>query len=213
MFASLRLVRAPLTNIRATPLCNNLKVSRIPVRNVAFRAVPKSQQTKSTPFSSFGGNNKSKSKYALMLLGIPAAFVGVAMCETSPQATIPARTQVYTVKEPEIIIAEPPSQVIFQDRLGRLSLGFVLGFTGGYAAKQIGKVVLMAVGTFFMIVQYLAYRGYVTVNWTNVANKATPITDPVVRQRTVKTIIAILTHNLLLKTGFISGLLTGFKLG
>jgi len=88
-----------------------------------------------------------------------------------------------------------------------------MGFLSGYAAKKIGKFVLVAAGTFFMIIQYLSFRGYVSVNWAAVGNRASPITDPVARSRFIHTFIAILTHNLLMKSGFVTGLAIGFKLG
>eukprot|EP00026_Physarum_polycephalum_P016617 Phypoly_transcript_17565.p1 GENE.Phypoly_transcript_17565~~Phypoly_transcript_17565.p1 ORF type:complete len:205 (+),score=17.47 Phypoly_transcript_17565:162-776(+) len=183
-----------------------------------MRTRPSTTKFRFSTLHSTKGNNSWRNSGAVpLLLAIPAAAVGAAMCERKPvvvESPLVVEPQVVTpIPSGDIVITETPSQIQVQDRLGRISFGFLTGFVAGYAAKKIGKFVLIAVGTFFLLVQYLSYRGYMSVNWANVVDRASPITDPTARRRFIHTIITILTHNLLMKTGFVTGMGLGFKLG
>ena len=48
---------------------------------------------------------------------------------------------------------------------GQLGLGGVMGYSTGYAAKEIGKKVLFWGGTVVIGLQMLAYNGMVTLHW------------------------------------------------
>jgi uncharacterized membrane protein (Fun14 family) len=50
--------------------------------------------------------------------------------------------------------------------LPQVGFGSVLGFASGYAIKKLGKIALMGVGAAFLLVQGLAYAGWVEVNWS-----------------------------------------------
>ena len=43
-----------------------------------------------------------------------------------------------------------------------------MGFVIGYAAKKIVKLLVILLGIFFVSLQYLAYQGYLTINYAKV---------------------------------------------
>jgi uncharacterized membrane protein (Fun14 family) len=48
---------------------------------------------------------------------------------------------------------------------GHISVGALLGYSAGYAVKQTLNVVAYLVGVTFVAIQYLSFKGYLTVNW------------------------------------------------
>mmetsp|Transcript_57527 Transcript_57527/g.93161 ORF Transcript_57527/g.93161 Transcript_57527/m.93161 type:complete len:220 (+) Transcript_57527:77-736(+) len=48
---------------------------------------------------------------------------------------------------------------------GQLSLGSTLGFCAGVALRFAGRIAAVGVGTTFCVIQGLAYRGYLQVDW------------------------------------------------
>merc|ERR1740129_1638622 len=48
---------------------------------------------------------------------------------------------------------------------GQLTLGSTLGFCAGIALRYAGRVAAVGVGTTFCVIQGLAYRGYIKVDW------------------------------------------------
>lgn len=47
----------------------------------------------------------------------------------------------------------------------QLGFGGGIGFVIGFAIKKLVKLILVAVGLFFLGLQLLAYQGYITINW------------------------------------------------
>ena len=52
--------------------------------------------------------------------------------------------------------------------LGTLGVGGLLGASAGYAAKKLSRVALLAVGLGFLLVQLLAWQGWIEVHWEQV---------------------------------------------
>ncbi len=95
------------------------------------------------------------------------------------------------------------------------SIGFggVAGLVVGYAAKKVTKFVALVLGLVFILVQVLAYKGFISVHWDAVQSSAEQVwTDP---QGTTLADHAwqILSANLPFGSGFVGGFLLGFKLG
>lgn len=55
---------------------------------------------------------------------------------------------------------------IFGSAVSQLGFGAVVGFVVGYTAKKIIKLMLIFLGIFFVAMQYLAYQGFLTINYT-----------------------------------------------
>ena len=95
------------------------------------------------------------------------------------------------------------------------SLGFggVAGLVVGYTAKKVTKLVAIALGAAFILVQVLAYKGLITVNWEAVQTSAEQVwTDPQ-GMTLADRLWQILSANLPFGGGFVAGFALGFKLG
>jgi FUN14 domain-containing protein 1 len=56
-------------------------------------------------------------------------------------------------------------------------MGSVMGYCSGYASKQFGKAVAFYVGCGFVIIQGLAYKGYIDVKWNSIKHDAIVLAD------------------------------------
>ena len=97
--------------------------------------------------------------------------------------------------------------------ISQLGVGGVAGFAVGYALKKVGKLLAVAVGLLFVVVQLLAYQGFLTVNWGEVEARV----DPLLRTDSLggawESLLAILTHNLVFAGAFVPGLVWGLRRG
>ncbi|KAG2500305.1 hypothetical protein HYH03_001882 [Edaphochlamys debaryana] len=59
------------------------------------------------------------------------------------------------------------------------NLGFsgCVGAAAGYALKKVGQFVAVCVGLLFLLVQGLAYTGFITVNWSHVHSTVSQVLD------------------------------------
>jgi uncharacterized membrane protein (Fun14 family) len=97
--------------------------------------------------------------------------------------------------------------------ISQIGVGGIAGFAVGYALKKVGKLLAVAVGLLFVVVQLLAYQGFLTVNWGEVEARV----DPLLRTDSLgsawESLVAILTHNLVFAGAFVPGLLVGLRRG
>eukprot|EP00746_Dinoflagellata_sp_MGD_P145298 gnl/MRDRNA2_/MRDRNA2_77927_c0_seq1.p1 gnl/MRDRNA2_/MRDRNA2_77927_c0~~gnl/MRDRNA2_/MRDRNA2_77927_c0_seq1.p1 ORF type:complete len:230 (+),score=36.33 gnl/MRDRNA2_/MRDRNA2_77927_c0_seq1:71-691(+) len=101
---------------------------------------------------------------------------------------------------------------------GQLTFGSTLGFCAGMALRVVGKVACVGVGSAFCLIQGLAYKGYIQVNWRQVERDYVEVLD---RDRDgqvtmhdfellMHDLTGVLTFNLPAGTGFAAGLAYGF---
>jgi len=102
---------------------------------------------------------------------------------------------------------------LFGPQLAALGFGGVAGAVVGYTAKKVTKLVALALGVAFILVQVLAYNELITVNWVAVQHTAEGVwVDPsgvTLADRGWR----ILSANLPFGGGFVAGFVLGFKLG
>lgn len=95
----------------------------------------------------------------------------------------------------------------------QLSLGLIAGFVAGYAFKKLGKMAALALGLLFIVLQVLAFQGFITINWGEVQAKV----DPVLRAESLNVawsgLLRILTYNLTFAGGFVPAFLLGMRRG
>lgn len=100
-----------------------------------------------------------------------------------------------------------------QPYIGQLTFGGIAGFATGYALKKIGKIVAIAFGLIFIVVQVLAQMGYVSVDWTRVQRDV----EPLLKEQQVRSawdqLVAVLTRNLPFGGAFVAGLVIGLRRG
>lgn len=105
------------------------------------------------------------------------------------------------------------SQLLGTPTVTALGFGGAAGLVVGYTAKKITKLLALALGLTFILVQALAYEGLITVNWGVVQNTAENVwTDPH-GMTLADRAWAVLTANLPFGGGFVAGFALGFKLG
>ena len=95
------------------------------------------------------------------------------------------------------------------------SLGFggVAGLVVGYTAKKVTKLVALALGLVFIVVQLLAYEGLLTVNWDAVQSTAENVWTGAQGATLANRAWEMLTANLPFGGAFAAGFALGLKLG
>ncbi|EGC30739.1 hypothetical protein DICPUDRAFT_92918 [Dictyostelium purpureum] len=161
-------------------------------------------------------NNNNRFKVPF-IVGSSSAFLSiiggvsssVVSCETVTEVT---KNVVIPEEEyQEINKVKRKNQV--QAVAGLTSLGGTLGYCAGLATKKIGTFVLFIVGSIFIAIQILSYKGYLNVNWDKVNTQHSPKFTKEKRQKFYRTFYKLLTHNLPFKVGFGGGFVLGFKHG
>ena len=95
----------------------------------------------------------------------------------------------------------------------QLGFGALAGACAGYAAKKIAKVTAVLIGIVFILLQFLAYKHFVAINWDAVGHAARGITDSGAPNSLWAGFWRILTHNLPFGGAFAVGFWVGFKKG
>jgi len=96
--------------------------------------------------------------------------------------------------------------------VGGLGFGGVVGLAVGYAAKKIGKLVLLALGAVVILLQVLVYADLIDIDWSavrGVAQNTWETSNGTLADRAWE----IVSHNLPFGGGFVAGFALGFKMG
>jgi len=109
-------------------------------------------------------------------------------------------------------VQNPDLQTVFPF-VEQLGFGAVAGFAAGFALKKVGKLVAIAVGLLFVIVQVLAYYGYISINWGTVQSSVDPMFTPSALGAAWKTVLSVLTYNLAFAAAFVPSFVLGLKRG
>ncbi|HXQ20832.1 MAG TPA: FUN14 domain-containing protein [Candidatus Acidoferrales bacterium] len=96
---------------------------------------------------------------------------------------------------------------------GSLGFGGVAGAVVGYTAKKVTKLVALALGLTFILVQVLVYKGFITVDWGAVQSSAETVWKDPHGVTLADQAWQILSANLPFGGGFVTGFAIGFKLG
>ena len=97
--------------------------------------------------------------------------------------------------------------------LAGLGFGGMAGAVVGYAAKKLTKMLAILLGALFVVIQLLAYNGFIEVDWVAVQNTAEQAVDSEESRSAAEQAWQILTANLPWGGGFVAGFAIGFKLG
>lgn len=101
----------------------------------------------------------------------------------------------------------------FLPYIQQLGFGGIAGFLVGYALKKVGKVVAIVLGILFVILQVLAYYGFVSINWIEVQKSVDPLLETNTLQAIWQGVLNILTYNFVAAAAFIPGLILGLRRG
>lgn len=95
----------------------------------------------------------------------------------------------------------------------QIAFGAVAGFVAGYALKKVGKFVALALGLLFIVVQLLAWSGFLSINWVVVQDSVDPLLRADSLERFWQGLLAILTHNIPFAAAFVPAFIIGIKRG
>jgi uncharacterized membrane protein (Fun14 family) len=101
----------------------------------------------------------------------------------------------------------------FLPYIQQLGFGGIAGFMSGYALKKVGKVLAFAIGIIFIILQVLAYYGFVSVNWIQVQKSVDPLLETNSLKAFWQGLLNVLTYNFVAAVAFVPGLILGLRRG
>lgn len=90
----------------------------------------------------------------------------------------------------------------------QVSIGGVLGFATGYSIRKIGKAVMFVVGTEVAILQYMAYRQWLVMDWRKLARDISPNFSKSAWDK----VLDILLYKMPFNVAFTGGLFAGLRL-
>jgi len=99
------------------------------------------------------------------------------------------------------------SRGILESLPEQVSLGLVLGVATGYSAKRIGKALLFVIGAELIVLQYLAVKGWLEINWTKISHDLTPT----INRNMFAKFLDVVTYRLPFTSSFTAGIYTGLK--
>ena len=79
--------------------------------------------------------------------------------------------------------------------------------------KKVGKIALVIFGILFVVVQLLAFSGYIEVNWGRIEEQIDPLVQPEALNGFWQRLVSILTYNITFAAAFIPSMILGFKRG
>ena len=95
----------------------------------------------------------------------------------------------------------------------QIAFGAVAGFVAGYAVKKVGKFVALALGLLFIVIQLLAWVGFLNVNWVIIQYQVDPILRADSLERTWQWLLGLLTYNIPFAAAFVPGFILGLRRG
>lgn len=95
----------------------------------------------------------------------------------------------------------------------QIAFGVVAGFVAGYALKKVGKFVALALGLIFIVIQLLAWSGFVNVNWLRVQESVDPLLQADSLERTWRGLLSLLTYNIPFAAAFVPAFIIGIRRG
>ncbi len=97
--------------------------------------------------------------------------------------------------------------------LAGLGFGGLAGAVVGYTTKKMTKMLALLLGALFVVIQLLAYYGWIQVDWVAVQSTAEQAVQSEEGRGAAEQAWTILTANLPWGGGFVAGFALGFKLG
>ncbi|TPX56972.1 hypothetical protein PhCBS80983_g04177 [Powellomyces hirtus] len=167
--------------------------------------------------------------YVILSTLAGSSAVASAAVWMAPEKTAPrSPPDILLNSEPLIDVAAletlpPPPEGWFRAHLRPelMTMGGALGAFTGFFTKKVGKMVAFIIGGGFVLLQFLAHAGFITISWSNVqksfnrklntdANGQVPPSTVVV---IFKRLLRWLTADIPFTGGFIAGFWIGFRFG
>jgi len=94
--------------------------------------------------------------------------------------------------------------------VGEVGIGGVGGFVVGYTLKKLAKIVVFFLGLGFILLEYLAYKGIITINFAALQEWASRLTVPMGE---LSGFLTQFIAHLPFGASFLLGFYVGFKKG
>ena len=98
----------------------------------------------------------------------------------------------------------------------QLAIGGIIGFLMGFAIKKITKIAAFVLGFFFIILVYLEYSGFITINYDKIAETLQEVQGKVLTPEEIDNLFPFLQPfflNVPSMVGFGGGFVLGLKKG
>lgn len=155
---------------------------------------------------------------ALRTMGSPVKIALAATTATVGSATVTADDETVSDVDGAIASHRPLSTADSGDaeKAGsvvksvgeQISFGGVLGFAAGYSIRKVGKAMLFLVGTEVVVLQYMAYREWLTMDWRRLGHDLAPKLS----RSTWEGLVEILVYKMPFSAAFSGGLVAGLRL-
>lgn len=104
-------------------------------------------------------------------------------------------------------------EILTNGPIAQLGFGGVAGAAVGYTAKKVTKLIAIALGAAFILVQVLVHEGLISVNWTAVESSAHGVWAGPDGVTLADRAWAVLREQLPFGGAFVVGFALGFKMG
>ncbi|MFO7546869.1 MAG: FUN14 domain-containing protein [Trueperaceae bacterium] len=95
----------------------------------------------------------------------------------------------------------------------QIGFGAVAGFVAGYALKKVGKLVALAIGLLFIVIQLLAWWGFLSVDWGVVQKTVDPLLESESLNQAWRSLVTVLTYNIPFAAAFVPAMVLGIRRG
>ena len=144
--------------------------------------------------------------------------LAVAASVSAPQAASFVRADNSDDSVPEIVSGDNPSDsedINVNSGRGALrsvseqvSFGGVLGYATGYTIRKVGKAAMFFVGAEVVILQYMAYRQWVEIDWARMGRDL----SPKLSKSTWDGLVDILVYKMPFSVAFTGGLVAALRI-
>lgn len=93
--------------------------------------------------------------------------------------------------------------------LGQISFGLIAGYLFGFLLKRYGATIALIIGVTFVVVEVLSYYGIVTVNWSNLQDGISPVSNFFAQLG--DNLGTLLTKNVAFAVAFVPSVIIGFR--
>ena len=144
--------------------------------------------------------------------GVPNP-IRLALAATPAATAVPdgkgdADAQPASVPVPQLKAVQDEDKRVIQSIGEQMSFGGVLGFATGYSIRKVGKAVLFLIGTEVVILQYMAYRRWLTMDWNRLGQDLAPRFS----KSAWEGLMEILVYKMPFSAAFSGGLVAGLRL-
>gem|GEM_PF-6734371 len=102
------------------------------------------------------------------------------------------------------------SDSLFVRIVAMLGFGGICGFVTGFAVKKVARIFAVILGIIFVVIQFFAFKGWVVVDWNQIAQSSDLFTGEGA-SRYMRELIDVLSTNLPFGSSFLVGLFMGVK--